>query len=149
MARRLPPLNAIGVFEAAARHESFSRAADELSVTQSAVSRRIQRLEHDLGQALFTRKGPRLSLTDSGRAYLEVVQEGLGVIRRGTDRLFGHQARPVLTVSTLPSVISRWLVPRLGDFERRHAEISLHLCASFQMIDFAGATGKKCRSARC
>lgn len=140
MPRRLPPLNAIGVFEAAARHASFSRAADELSVTQSAVSRRIQRLEEDLGQALFTRKGPRLTLTDCGRAYHDVVQEGLGVIRRGTDRLFGPEARPVLTISTLPSVISKWLVPRLGDFERRHPEISLHLSASFRAIDFAVAT---------
>jgi DNA-binding transcriptional LysR family regulator len=84
MPRDLPSLNAIRAFESAARLSSFSRAADELHVTQSAVSRQIQKLEAELGQVLFSRNGPHLKLTDRGREYYTVVQQGLGVIKRGT-----------------------------------------------------------------
>ena len=139
MPRELPSLNAIRAFESAARLLSFSRAADELSVTQSAVSRQIQKLEAELGQPLFARSGPRLKLTDRGREYYTVVQQGLGVIKRGTERLFRHD-RPVLTISTTPSIITNWLVPRVGDFERRHAGTSLHLNSSPAMVDFAVST---------
>lgn len=137
---RRPSLNSIRVFEAAARYESFSRAAEELNVTQSAVSRQIQSLEEQLGQPLFARNGPRLTLTASGREYLGVVQEGLGVIKRGTERLFRSNSKPVLTISTLPSVISKWLVLRVHEFERQHPDISLHLSASYQKVDFAVST---------
>ena len=99
MPRALPSLNAIRAFESAARLASFSRAADELNVTQSAVSRQIQKLEAELGQALFSRNGPHLKLTDRGREYFTVVQQGLGVIKRGTERLFRHSA-PVLTITS-------------------------------------------------
>jgi len=139
MPRELPSLNAIRAFESAARLGSFSRAADELSVTQSAVSRQIQKLEAELGQALFARNGPRLKLTDRGREYYTVVQQGLGVIKRGTERLFRHDS-PALTVSTTPSIITNWLVPRVGDFERRHGGISLHLNSSTAIVDFAVST---------
>jgi LysR family glycine cleavage system transcriptional activator len=135
--RALPSLNAIRAFEAAARLQSFSRAADELSVTQSAVSRQIQKLEAELGQNLFVRNGPRLKLTDGGREYYAVVQQGLGVIKRGTERLFRRGAAPVLTISTTPSFITHWLVPRVGDFERRHAGTSLHLNSSSTLVDFS------------
>jgi LysR family transcriptional regulator, glycine cleavage system transcriptional activator len=136
VARDLPSLNAVRAFEAAARLQSFSRAADELSVTQSAVSRQIQKLEAELGQPLFARNGPRLSLTDRGREYYGIVQQGLGLIKRGTERLFRHSA-PVLTITATPSVITNWLVPRIGDFEHRHAGASLHLNSSTAMVDFA------------
>ena len=139
MPRALPSLNAIRAFESAARLLSFSRAADELSVTQSAVSRQIQKLEAELGQALFSRNGPHLKLTDRGREYYSVVQQGLGVIKRGTERLFRHDT-PVLTISTTPSIITSWLVPRVSDFERRHAGTSLHLNSSTAMTDFAVST---------
>src|SRR5688572_17629503 len=139
MSRALPSLNAIRAFESAARLASFSRAADELSVTQSAVSRQIQKLEAELGQPLFARNGPRLKLTDRGREYYTVVQQGLGVIKRGTERLFRHDT-PVLTISTTPSIITSWLVPRVGDFERSHAGTSLHLNSSTAMVDFAVST---------
>jgi LysR family glycine cleavage system transcriptional activator len=140
MPRELPSLNAIRAFESAARLASFSRAADELSVTQSAVSRQIQKLEAELGQALFARNGPRLKLTDRGREYYTVVQQGLGVIKRGTERLFRHHGTPVLTISTTPSIITSWLVARVSDFERRHAGTSLHLNSSTAMTDFAVST---------
>ena len=139
MARDLPSLNAIRAFESAARLSSFSRAADDLSVTQSAVSRQIQKLEAELGHPLFVRNGPHLKLTDRGREYYTVVQQGLGVIKRGTERLFRHAA-PVLTVTTTPSIITNWLVPRVGDFERRHPQTSLHLNSSTAMVDFAVST---------
>ena len=137
MPRDLPSLNAVRVFEAAARQQSFSRAAEELCVTQSAVSRQIQKLEAELGQPLFTRNGPHLALTDSGRDYYAVVQQGLGLIQRGTERLFRRTSAPVLTLSTTPSIITSWLVPRLADFERRHPGISLHLSTSTEVVDFA------------
>lgn len=139
MARDLPSLNAIRVFEAAARHENFSRAAEELHVTQSAVSRQVQHLEEQLGERLFVRKGPRLKLTASGEAYLEVVQGGLSVIRRGTRRLFRRDPQ-VLTLSVVPSLISQWIVPHIGDLERDQPDISLRLSASYHLVDFALAT---------
>jgi len=129
-------MNAIRAFEAAARLQSFSRAADELSVTQSAVSRQIQKLEGELGQPLFARNGPHLKLTDRGREYYAVVQQGLGVIKRGTERLFRHGTARVLTITTTPSVITNWLVARVTDFERLTGA-SLHLNSSTAMVDFA------------
>lgn len=140
MARDLPSLNAIRVFEAAARHLNFSRAAEELNVTQSAISRQVQKLEDQLGQKLFVRKGPRLTLTKTGDEYLDVVQNGLAVIRRGTVRLFHRKARPVLTISVLPSLVSQWLVPRIASFEAAHPEIAIRLSASYRVVDFSVAT---------
>ena len=108
---------------------SFTRAAQRVHVTQSTLSHQIRQLEEQLGQPLFARNGPRLKLTDRGREYYTVVQQGLGVIKRGTERLFRHDS-PALTISTTPSVITSWLVPRVGDFERRYPGTSLHLSTS-------------------
>ena len=140
MPRELPSLNAIRAFEAAARLQSFSRAADALSVTQSAISRQIQKLEAELGQRLFARNGPRLALTDVGHEYYAVVQQGLGVIKRGTDRLFRQGAAPVLTISATPSIITNWLVQRVADFERHQPGTSLHLNSAASLVDFAVST---------
>jgi LysR family glycine cleavage system transcriptional activator len=140
MVRRLPALHAVRVFEAAARHGSFSRAAEELSVTQSAVSRQIQRLELDLQQRLFERHGPRIGLTPIGRDYHTVVREALGVLQRGTERLFWSDGGKLFTLSLLPSVISKWFVPRVAAFELAHPGVALRLDASYQMVDFAVST---------
>ncbi len=137
MARDLPSLNALRVFEAAARHASFSRAADELSITQSAVSRQIKLLEEQLGTLLFVRNGPRLSLSPPGEEYARIVRDSLAAIRRGTSRLFGDRSSQTVTLTTVPSLIARWLVPRLGEFERRHPEVSMRLAPSFDLTDFA------------
>jgi LysR family glycine cleavage system transcriptional activator len=134
--RELPSLNAIRVFESAARHGSFSRAADELFVTQSAVSRQIKVLEDQLGQALFRRSGPKLALTESGVVFQRHAAEALGILRRATVSLQRAGATPTLTVSVLPTFASRWLVPRIGEFERDHPNIALRLAASFQIVDF-------------
>lgn len=136
MQQRLPSLHALKIFEVAARHENFSRAAEELSVTQSAVSRQIQQLEAELGQALFERNGPRLVLTQVGLEYLNVVQEGLAVIRQGTARLFRGECRPYVTVSTLPSLAAKWLVPRLPSFELRNPRVHIRVAASHELVDF-------------
>lgn len=134
--RDLPSLNAIRVFESAARHLNFTRAADELSVTQGAVSRQIKTLEDQLGQPLFRRAGPKLQLTSAGEQYQVKVAEALTLLRRGTAEIRRAAASPALTVSVLPTFASRWLVPLLVDFERSNPQVALHLVASYKVIDF-------------
>ena len=136
----LPNLKAIRVFEAAARHVNFSRAADELNVTQSAVSRQIQQLEAQLGRPLFQRRGPQVTLTPAGREYFEIVQEGLALIRRGTARLFRTQPSPFLTLSLLPSFASKWLVPRVAALEQALPGVALRLASSYELVDFESDT---------
>src|SRR5262249_20957385 len=138
MARRLPPLNGLKAFEAAARSESFTRAADELNVTQGAVSHQVKALEATLGLKLFNREHQRLTLTDAGRDYLGVVRDALDRIALGTNRLVQRQTSGVLTVSTAPDFAAKWLVYRLGRFAERHPEIDLRVSASAQHVDFAG-----------
>ena len=102
MVRRLPPLNGLKAFEAAARSESFTRAAEELNVTQGAVSHQVKALEDTLGLKLFHRERQRLILTDAGRDYLTVIRDALDRIAVGTERLMRRQESGVLTVSTSP-----------------------------------------------
>lgn len=137
MARRLPPLNALRAFEAAARHESFTRAAEELCVTQGAVSHQVKALEARLGVKLFTRKSQRLSITAAGREYVAVVRDALDRISLGTERLLQQQSSGVLTVSTSPNFASKWLVHRLGRFAESHPSINLRISASMDHIDFS------------
>ncbi len=137
MARRLPPLNALKSFEAAARHESFTRAAEELSVTQGAVSHQVKALEAGLGLKLFNRQPQRLVLTEAGRDYLVVVRDALDRIAAGTDRLLQRQNAGVLTVSTSPNFASKWLVHRLGRFAEAHPTIDLRVSATLHHVDFA------------
>src|ERR1041384_7725930 len=100
MARRLPPLNALKAFEAAARSESFTRAAEELNVTPGAVSQQVKAREEPLGLKLFPRERQRLIITEAGRDYLAVVRDALDRIAVGTERLIQRQSSGVLTVST-------------------------------------------------
>jgi LysR family glycine cleavage system transcriptional activator len=136
MARDLPSLNAIRVFDSAARHLNFSRAAEELSVTQSAVSRQIKLLEDQLNQPLFERAGPVLSLTGAGEVYQVRVAEAMTLLRRATAELHRASQSPALTISILPSFASKWLLPRVADFESRHPGVSLRLAASYKLVDF-------------
>src|ERR1051326_3154177 len=122
MARRLPPLNALKAFEAAARAESFTRAAEELNVTQGAVSHQVKALEDTLGLKLFNRERQRLIITEAGRDYLAVVRDALDRIALGTERLLQRQNSGVLTVSTSPDFAAKWLVNRLGAFFRAPRE---------------------------
>ncbi len=137
MARQLPPLNALKAFEAAARHESFTRAAEELCVTQGAVSHQVKALEAELGLKLFNRQPQRLVITEAGRDYLVVVRDALDRIAMGTERLLQRQSTGVLTVSTSPNFASKWLVHRLGRFAEAHPTIDLRVSATLHHVDFA------------
>ncbi len=137
MARRLPPLNALKAFETAARHESFTRAAEELCVTQGAVSHQVKALEAELGLKLFNREPQRLVITEAGRDYLAVVRDALDRISTGTERLLQRQSAGVLTVSTSPNFASKWLVHRLGRFAEAHPTIDLRVSATLHHVDFA------------
>ena len=130
MLRRLPPLNALKAFEAAARHESFTRAADELCVTQGAVSHQVKALEEELGLKLFTRERQRLIITEQGREYLAVLRDAFDRIALGTESLKQRQSTGVLTVSTSPDFAAKWLVNRLGRFSEAHPEIDLRVSAA-------------------
>jgi LysR family glycine cleavage system transcriptional activator len=137
MARRLPPLNALKAFEAAARHESFTRAAEELCVTQGAISQQVKALEQELGLKLFNREPRRLVITGAGRDYLVVVRDALDRIAAGTEQLRQRQNSGVLTVSTSPNFASKWLVHRLGRFAEQHPAIDLRISAALHHVDFA------------
>jgi LysR family transcriptional regulator, glycine cleavage system transcriptional activator len=137
MLRRLPSLNALRAFEAAARNESFTRAADELAVTQGAVSHQVKALEQELGLRLFTRQHQRLLITDAGRSYLEVVRDAFDRLAVGTNQLLQQQTTGVLTVTASPNFAAKWLVHRLGRFAEVHPEIDLRLSASLQHVDFS------------
>lgn len=136
-AARLPNLDALKGFEAAARLGSFTRAAEELCLTQSAVSRQVQTLEQQLGQRLFLRGTRRIALTEAGeelyaaaRAALErLAQAALQIRRRGQ--------RSTVTVSTTPGIASLWLVPRLPRFQARHPDIDVRIDASLRLVDLA------------
>jgi len=137
MLRRLPPLNALKAFEAAARHESFTRAAEELCVTQGAVSHQVKALELELGIKLFNRERQRLIITEAGREYLIVLRDALDRIAVGTERLVQRQSSGVLTVSTSPDFAAKWLVSRLGRFAEAHPSIDLRISATLHHVDFA------------
>jgi LysR family glycine cleavage system transcriptional activator len=138
MPRRMPPLNALKAFEAAARSESFTRAAQELNVTQGAVSHQVKALEATLGIKLFNRERQRLVMTEAGRDYLAVVRDAFDQIAAGTERLMQRQGSGVLTVSTSPDFAAKWLVNRLGRFAESHPEIDLRVSAAAHQVDFAG-----------
>ncbi|WP_100637831.1 LysR substrate-binding domain-containing protein [Marinobacter salexigens] len=123
---KLPPLRALPVFEAVARLNSFSLAAEELAVSQSAVSHQIKQLETYLGEQLFLRGGRTLALTDEGRQYLDAVSTALLQIERASEKLLGHEESR-LRLALFSSFAVRWLVPRLPDLQRQHPQVELAL----------------------
>jgi len=137
MPRRLPPLKALRTFEAAARHLSFTRAAEELNVTQAAISHQVKALEEHLGVNLFRRLNRALLLTDEGQALLAPVGEALDLMAAAAERLRTEDAGGALTVSTLDSIAAGWLVPRLRRFRARHPEIDVRVTTTDQLVDFA------------
>ena len=122
--RRLPPLNALRAFEAAARHMNFSRAADELSVTPGAVSQQIQNLEDYIGGPLFKRTPKGLLLTDAAQTALPALREAFDRLAEAASLLTAAEEGRRLTVSVAPSFAAKWLVPRLGRFEAASARRS-------------------------
>jgi LysR family glycine cleavage system transcriptional activator len=135
MVCRLPSLNALRTFEAAARHRSFKLAAEELSVTPTAVSHQIKGLEQFLGVALFNRLTRALELTSVGEAMLPKVREGMGCFVAAVERSREHATAGRLIVSAPPSFAARWLVPRLQRFTQAQPQLGLHLLSSIDAID--------------
>jgi LysR family glycine cleavage system transcriptional activator len=137
MQRQLPTLNGLKAFEAVARSKSVTRAAEELHVTQGAVSQQVKALEAALGVKLFHRERQRLVLTEAGRDYLAVVRDAFDQIAAGTDRILKRRKSGVLTVSVSPDFAAKWLVNRLGRFAEAHPEIDLRVSATDHHVDFA------------
>ncbi len=136
MGRRLPPLNAVRAFEAAARHLSFTRAAQELNVTQAAVSHQVKSLEERLGILLFRRLNRGLVLTGAGLAYVKELEDILDRLEQATERLKASEAAGLLTVSTSTSFAAKWLVPRLQRFRDRRPDIDVRIDANDSLTDF-------------
>lgn len=136
MVRDLPPLNSLRAFETAAQRLSFTRAAEELGVTQGAISHHLKVLEEHLGFRLFRRLNNGLVLTERGKAYLPSVRQAFEMISEATNAVQGHNAPQVLTLSVLPNFALRWLVPRLAEFQRRHPTIDVRLWTAHRGTDF-------------
>ncbi len=134
-ARPLPPLDLLRGFEAAARHLSFTRAAGELFLTQSAVSRQIQALEAFVGIALFERRHKALALTEEGQVYYRTVAQALEQLRDATRRLREIRTGHILTVTTTVSFAALWLVPRLARFRSEHPQVDVRIAATHEVLD--------------
>lgn len=141
MAIRLPPLNALRAFEVAARHLSFKLAAEELSVTPTAISHQIRGLEQDLGAPLFRRLTRALELTPEGEAMLPKLREAMSAIAESVETVRAMRPLSRLSVVAPPSFASRWLVPRLQRFAEQHPQIELHLASATKAIDGRDAAG--------
>lgn len=132
---RLPPLDLLKGFEAAARHLSFTKAATELYLTQSAISRQIHSLEQHLGVDLFRRRPRALLLTDEGQALYRAVTEAFAYLREATEKFDSSHRKAIVNVTTLASFASLWLIPRLATFRVLHPEVDVRLSASNEVLD--------------
>lgn len=137
--RSLPPLAALRAFEAAARHLSFRRAADELGVTPTAISHQVRLLEEVLGKRLFERRTRRVLLTPTGQMLFPVLREAFDAVAQ-TVTVAKASGEPVVTLTATMAFTSRWLVPRVASFRARHPQLRLRLLASDEVVDLrAGA----------
>ncbi len=151
MNRRLPSLTALRAFEAAARHESFSKAAEEFHVTHAAISRQIRELETDLKLKLFRRTGRGVKLSEAGDAYARKITRAFDRISEATRELATARGRRDLLISVEVGLASAWLVPRLGRFQARHPDIDIVLDATDALIDFRSSQaeiGIRCGTGR-
>lgn len=131
----LPPLNALRAFEAAARHLSFKKAAEELHVTPAAVGHQVKALEDFLGVRLFRRLNRAVMLTDAGQACLPELREGFGKLASAVERLRAREGRGLLIVSVAPTLAVKWLVPRLARFQAAHPEITVRMETTMSVVD--------------
>ena len=141
--RKLPPLSALRAFEASARHLSMKRAADELSVTPTAISHQIRRLEDALGVALFERQVRALRLSEAGERLYPVLNTGFDAFAQAIGAIRSPEAQPVrqrVTLTAPMGLAARWLVPRLGEFATRHPEVDLRIHASDTVVDLHGGS---------
>jgi len=137
MKRSLPPLNGLRAFEAAARHMSFTDAAEELSVTQAAISHQVRGLEQRLGLKLFVRRNRSLLLSEAGQAYLPSVRSAFDQLNEATEKLLQKDRGGHLTVTTTASFATKWLVPRLAGFQRSNPEIDVRVSTNTGLVDFS------------
>jgi DNA-binding transcriptional LysR family regulator len=135
--RRLPSLDFLRGFEAAGRLASFTRAAEELHLTQSALSRQVKALEDALGIALFERRHRALALTPQGSAFHRDVTEALRALVRAADEVAAREREPRLTITTTVSFASLWLIPRLPRFRVRHADVDVYVSADDRNVDLS------------
>jgi LysR family transcriptional regulator, glycine cleavage system transcriptional activator len=133
--RRLPPLNTLRGFEASARHLSFTKAAEELFLTQGAISRQVKELEIDLNQKLFRRYTRRIELTNEGERFYQVVESVLDNLEHATARLDRKNTRKTLTISALPTIANAWLMPRLHLLANSHPDIEVQILSSIEPAD--------------
>jgi LysR family glycine cleavage system transcriptional activator len=131
------PLNALRVFEAVATHLSFTAAARELGVTTAAVSAQVKSLEADIGVPLFRRHTRAVALTQEGAELLPGVRRGLEELRRAVDRIRRERVGGMLNLSIPSEFLQRWLLPRLGEFTRRHPEIDVRFAPARTALDFS------------
>ena len=134
--RRLPPLSAVRVFEAAARHQNFTQAAAELGMTQAAVSYQIRLLEERLGLSLFTRSKGRVSLTDAGRRIAPLAASAFDTLEDAFSGLMAED-QSLLSISTAQTFATTWLAPRLGAFQVKHPDLAVRLSTDNRVIDFS------------
>lgn len=135
MSRRLPPLNALRAYEAAARHLSLAKAAAELNVTPAAISHQLKTLEEHLGTSLFRRHSRGIRLTEAGRACLPAMTTGFECLAEAVTLAARHGRRAPLTVTVAPSIASKWLVPGLDGFAAEHPDIDLRIAVATRVID--------------
>ena len=134
--RRLPPLNALRAFEAAARHLSFTKAAEELNVTPGAISQQVKALEDFVGAPVFRRHKRNLLLTDEAQASLPILREAFDKIAEAAGALAAPGRTGRLTVSVAPSFAAKWLVPRIDDFHEQRPDIEVWISADMDVVDF-------------
>jgi LysR family glycine cleavage system transcriptional activator len=137
MARRLPNFSALRAFEAAARHENFSRAAEELHLTHGAISHQVRGLEEELGRQLFVRHGRQVKITNDGLKFAQFLGKAFADISAATDAMRATSINQRLTITSIPSFAARWLAPRLGKFIELHPDIEVVLQSSGHMQDLA------------
>jgi LysR family glycine cleavage system transcriptional activator len=133
---RLPPMSAVRVFEAAARHQSFTRAAEELGMTQAAVSYQIRMLEDRIGAPLFVRQPRQVVLTARGKQLAPAITEAFDLLRAAFDGI-DEAVQTTLSITTLTTVAANWLVPRLGRFQQLHPSIAVQIDINSQILDFS------------
>jgi LysR family glycine cleavage system transcriptional activator len=137
MGRKLPPLNALKAFEAAARHLSFNKAAQELCVTQGAVSRQIQVLEKHFGIPLFRRLSRSVEMTEQGRLLFPSVHYALDELEKAARRIKGADRARILTISSSPTFAMKWLYPRLFKFSEAEPDIEIRTITTVEVVDFS------------
>ena len=135
--RKLPNLAALRAFEVAARHQNFSRAAEEIHLTHGAVSHQVRALEEELGVELFTRHGKRIALNSAGERYAHAIRMALQSLVEATEQLQRWHQQKRLGITSLPSFAARWLSPRLGRFIEHHPGLEVSLHSSNHLVDFS------------